>query len=47
MMNIADYNKLFQLEMQNNMTTEDIKRSNNFFKINISNIDVFVFEEIW
>mmetsp|Transcript_24734 Transcript_24734/g.20804 ORF Transcript_24734/g.20804 Transcript_24734/m.20804 type:complete len:99 (+) Transcript_24734:975-1271(+) len=47
MMNIADYNKAFQLDMQNKMIEDDIKRSYNFFKINISNIDVFVFDEIW
>lgn len=40
MMNIADQNKMFQLDMQNKMIDDDIKRSYNFFKINISNIDV-------
>jgi len=47
MMNISDYNKEFQTLMQTEMTDPNVLRSLNFFKLNLLNIDVNVFDHIW
>jgi len=47
MLNNANYNKKFQEKIQIQMNEEKVQKAFKFFKINIRNIDVRVFDNIW